>query len=94
MQKIIIVSGPVIVENGKVLLCKHGDTSFWKFCGGQVENFDTDLIENTKREAKEEVGLEIEIIDKIPFIFYSRQEKSGKIVDIIFVSVFNILWQR
>ena len=29
MAKIIIASGPVIVEDNKVLLNKHGDTSFW-----------------------------------------------------------------
>lgn len=39
MPKIIIASGPVIVENNKVLLNQHGDTEFWKFCGGQVENY-------------------------------------------------------
>jgi len=36
MLKIIIASGPVIVENNKVLLNQHGDTDFWKFCGGKV----------------------------------------------------------
>jgi len=35
MPKIIIASGPVIVENNKVLLNQHGDTEFWKFCGGR-----------------------------------------------------------
>ena len=83
--KIIIVSGPVIVENGKVLLCKHGETPFWKFCGGRVENYETDLIGNAKREAQEELGIEIEILDKNPFIFFSRQKKFGKTVDIILV---------
>lgn len=53
MTKIIIASGPVIVENGKVLLNKHGDTAFWKFCGGRVEDFETDLISNARREVKE-----------------------------------------
>ena len=54
MTKIIIASGPVIVENNKVLLDKHGDTTFWKFCGGRVEDFNTDLIDNAKRRVKEE----------------------------------------
>ena len=35
MPKIIIVSGPVIIENNKVLLNKHGEDNFWKFCGRQ-----------------------------------------------------------
>lgn len=50
MPKIIIASGPVIVEDGKVLLNQHGDTTFWKFCGGRVENFDASLVENARRE--------------------------------------------
>ena len=85
MPKIIIASGPVIVENNKVLLNKHGDTTFWKFCGGRVENYDTDLIENAKREAKEEMGIDIKILDEEPFIFFIRQEKKDKSVDIILV---------
>lgn len=40
MSKIIIASGPVIVEDGKVLLNKHGEDNFWKFCGGQAEEDD------------------------------------------------------
>ena len=59
MQKIIIASGPVIIENKQVLLNKHGDTPFWKFCGGRVEDFDVDLIECAKREVKEEMGIDI-----------------------------------
>ena len=54
MAKIIIASGPVIVENGKVLLNKHGEDVFWKFCGGKVEDFEVGLIENAKKEVKED----------------------------------------
>jgi 8-oxo-dGTP pyrophosphatase MutT (NUDIX family) len=63
MAKIIIASGPVIVEDGKVLLNKHGDTEFWKFCGGRVEDFDLDLQEAARREVEEEMGIDIEVID-------------------------------
>jgi len=73
MPKIIIASGPVIVEDGKVLLNQHGDTTFWKFCGGKVENFDSDLIANAKREVKEEMGIDIEIIDATPFIMHTKK---------------------
>ncbi|KKP58056.1 MAG: hypothetical protein UR51_C0009G0109 [Candidatus Moranbacteria bacterium GW2011_GWF1_34_10] len=59
MNKIIIASGPVIVEDNKVLLNQHGDTEFWKFCGGRVENFDDNLIESAKREAREEMGISL-----------------------------------
>lgn len=85
MPKIIIASGPVIVENGRALLNKHGDTPFWKFCGGRAENYETDLIDNAKREAREEMGIEIEILDEEPFITLARKEKAGEIIDIILV---------
>ena len=85
MPKIIIASGPVIVENNKVLLNKHGDTTFWKFCGGKVEDYKTDLIENARREVKEEMGIEIKILDENPFITFTRKQKDGETIDIILV---------
>lgn len=85
MQKIIIASGPVIVEDGKVLLNQHGDTNFWKFCGGRVENFETNLIENAKREVMEEMGLEVNIINPEPFLLYTKKETPEGDLDIILV---------
>ena len=85
MPKIIIASGPVIVENNKVLLNKHGDTAFWKFCGGRVENYEINLIDNAKREVKEEMGIDIEILDQEPFITFTRKEKDRETIDIILV---------
>lgn len=73
MKGIIIASGPVIVENGKVLLNKHGDDGFWKFCGGKVEDYTTTLIENARREVKEEMGLDIEILDERPYLMYVKK---------------------
>ena len=58
----IIASGPVIVENNKVLLNQHGEDNFLKFPGGRVEDFTISLEDNAKREVKEEMGLDIEII--------------------------------
>jgi 8-oxo-dGTP pyrophosphatase MutT (NUDIX family) len=85
MNKIIIASGPVIVENEKVLLNQHGDTDFWKFCGGKVENFETALIENAQREVKEEMGIEIEVLNKEPFLLHTKKETSEGEVDVILV---------
>lgn len=85
MSKIIIASGPVIVEDGKVLLNKHGDDSFWKFCGGKVESYDVNLADNARREVKEEMGIDIEILDDEPFILFTRKEKSEGNIDIILV---------
>lgn len=85
-KKIIIASGPVIVEDNKVLLNKHGDTTFWKFCGGKVEDYETGLAENAKREVKEEMGIGIEVLNKNPFITYAKkQTEEGISIDIILV---------
>lgn len=81
MPKIIIASGPVIVENHKVLLNNHGDTDFWKFCGGRVENFEEDLIQAATREVKEEMGIGIKILDKNPYISHTTKDN----IDIILV---------
>ena len=85
MPKIIIASGPVIVEDGKVLLNQHGDTDFWKFCGGKVEDFEHSLTEHAEREAMEEMGIEIEVLDEDIFFFYTKKEKNGEMIDVILV---------
>jgi 8-oxo-dGTP diphosphatase len=69
MPKIIKVSGPVIVEKNSVLLNISGDDKFWKFCGGKVKRDETP-IETAKREIKEEMGIEIEILDQNPFLLH------------------------
>ena len=85
MIKIIIASGPVIVEDGKVLLNQHGDTDFWKFCGGKVEDFDLSLIETAQREVKEEMGLDIEIINPVPYIMHTIKKTEAGNVDVLLV---------
>jgi len=85
MKKIIIASGPVIVEKGKVLLNKHGDTSFWKFCGGSAEDLTQDLQEIAKKEAKSEMGMDIEIINQEPFLMHTRKKTENGEKDVILV---------
>ena len=85
MKGIIVASGPVIVENDKVLLNKHGDTSFWKFCGGRVEDFSSDLRDNARREAKEEVGFDLVFADRPPFFSYTQKVTEEGTLDVILV---------
>ena len=75
----------MIVEANKVLLDKHSDDSFWKFCGGRVEDFESDLKESAKREAKEELGIGLEILDDQPYFFYTEKEKDGAKISVILV---------
>lgn len=83
MSKIIIASGPVILENNKVLLNKHGEDEFWKFCGGRIEENETNLKEAAIREVKEEMGLDVEILNNEPYFFYTEKEKEGLNISII-----------
>jgi len=84
MQKIIIASGPVIVEDGKVLLDIQGEDEFWKFCGGKTREGEN-LSDTAARRAREELGIEIEISDRKPFLMYVKKETPEGIVDILLV---------
>lgn len=105
MEKpIIIASGPVIIEDGKVLLNKHGDDKYWKFVGGKAESFDVSLEEVAKREVMEEMGLEVDLIrplkpmmkefpDKVVILIHYLAVRKGEIKpgdDILAWDWFNI----
>jgi len=60
--KIIIASGPVIIENGKILLSKDAKDDFYKLPGGSVKLGKESLEQGCKRRVKEEVNGNIEII--------------------------------
>ena len=71
-----IASGPVIIEDGKVLLVREqkpwGITP-WYFPGGGVEPGES-LEEACRREVKEEVGIEIEIIRQLETLTTTGRE--------------------
>ena len=85
MNKVIIASGPVIVENGKVLLDQHGDTTFWKFCGGRADDLESGLIEVASKKVREEMGIEIELSSAEPFLMYTTKETADGVIDVILV---------
>lgn len=87
VNDLTIASGPVIIEDGKVLLNRHGETdeakSIWKFAGGRIsENdwTDTDnVLENACiRKAKEEMGIEIEILTPLKPMLVKRPDAPEK----------------
>ncbi|NQT49481.1 NUDIX hydrolase [Candidatus Kuenenbacteria bacterium] len=88
----IIASGPVIIENNKVLLNKHGDDGFWKFVGGRVEDFDFEDELNSfetacRREVKEEMGIEVEIIKPLkPMMIQKPDDPNTWVVLIHYLS--------
>lgn len=73
-MKTIIASGPVIIENGKLLLDKDEKDDFYKFIGGRVqegENFEERAI----KRAKEEINAEVDLIKPLhPFLLWKNPQ--------------------
>jgi 8-oxo-dGTP pyrophosphatase MutT (NUDIX family) len=72
MPKIVMASGPVIIRDNQVLLNQHGEDQFWKFCGGKVEDLELNLIETARKEFKEEMGAEFDVLDLRPYIYHTE----------------------
>lgn len=83
MPQIIIASGPVIVEDGRVLLSKHGDDNFWKFCGGKAEENEFNLRDVATREVREEMGIDVELLDQPPCFFYVEKMIEGAMISVV-----------
>lgn len=73
-EKIDFTASAYIVNENTVLLRKHDKVNTWMSVGGHIE-LDEDPNQAVIREAKEEVGLEIEIVGKKP----SFNEKNGEV---------------
>ena len=72
--EVTIASGPVIVEDNKVLLDKHGDDKFWKFPGGtHIENYS--FLETAKFRVKEELGIGVELEGKPCVMGFTRDKE-------------------
>ena len=84
MEKLIIASGPVIIENNKALLDISGEDEYWKFCGGRVGPGES-LRETAKLRAKEELGIDIVFKEDKPYILYIDQEKNDGMHEVILV---------
>ncbi len=72
MPKIVMASGPVIIRDNHALLNQHGEDQFWKFCGGKVEDYELNLIETARKEFREEMGAEFDLLDPRPFIYHTE----------------------
>src|SRR3989338_957323 len=85
-ENTILASGPVIIENGKVLLDRESDKNnserekLWMFPGGAVEKFDITLEETCRREAREEMGIEIKILKPLRTIMAKRPDAKGLVI--------------
>ena len=90
--RFIIASGPVIIENDKVLLNRHGEDEkakqYWKFVGGRVKDFEvgkeSDALEMAcLREVKEEMGIDVEILMSIKPMLIKHPDKPNTAVVLI-----------
>ncbi len=83
---VIIVAGPVIIEDGKVLLVRENKATGltpWFFPGGMVENLDETLEGTCRREGKEETGADIEIIRPLRTMLKRRTDYPEKSVVLV-----------
>lgn len=83
MDKFIVASGPVIIEDGKLLVSKDSKDDFYKIPGGRVKEPES-FEETAIRRAKEEVNAEIEIIKPLyPNILYENPSTKEKMTIIL-----------
>ncbi len=93
-QNTIFVSGPVIVENGKVLLIrakKDMGVSAWQFPGGKKEKSDVDFEATCKREAKEELNIDLNIKELLKEITVNDSDKKIILIHYLAERIGNIL---
>jgi len=78
-MKTIAASGPVIIEDGKLLVNKDDKDDFYKIPGGTIKENEEDLEEACHRRATEEINAEIEIIKPLhSMIIYKNPQTKEK----------------
>ena len=79
-MKYIIASGPVIIENGKLMVNKDDKDDFYKLPGGTIEEGIETLEEACHRETKEENNGLIKILKPLsPMILWKNPQGGEKI---------------
>ncbi|MFA5020030.1 MAG: NUDIX domain-containing protein [Candidatus Pacearchaeota archaeon] len=82
-MKIIVASGPVIIENGKLLVDRDNKDDFYKIPGGTIDE-DLSLEDTCKREVKEEINGDIEIIKPLnPMVVWKNQQTGERMMVVL-----------
>lgn len=77
--KIIIASGPIIIEDKKLLVNKDSKDDFYKIPGGTIEEGIENLEEACIREVKEEINAKIKITKPLhPMIIWKNPTTSER----------------
>lgn len=79
--KFIVASGPVIIEEGKLMVNRDDKDEFYKLPGGTIEEEIEDLEKACHRKVKEENNAEIEIIKPLhPMILWKNPQTKERMV--------------
>jgi len=82
--KYLIVSGPVIIEDGKLLVDKDDKDDFYKLPGGSIKESSEDLEDACHRRVKEEINGEIEIIKPLhPKVLWENPQTKEKMTIVL-----------
>jgi len=82
-MKYVVASGPVIIEDGKLLVIKDNKDDFYKIPGGRIETGES-LIETCVREFKEETNGEIEILKPLnPLVVYKNPQTNEEMTIVL-----------
>lgn len=82
--KLNVRAAGVIIHNGKILVHKNGKTNHYALVGGRVE-IGENSADTIKREIKEELGKDIEIIEYLSTIENFFENKGSKYHEIMFL---------
>lgn len=87
----IVAAGPILIENGKILLCREikldgTESPFFMLPGGGYEITDDSFEQTCKREAKEELGIDIEILRPLRSLFLKRPDRDGYAILVHFLA--------
>jgi len=84
-MKTIVVSGPVIIEKGKLLVSKDIKDDFYKLIGGRVKIEDKEsLVDACIRKAREACNADIKIIKPLsPNILYENPQTKEKMIIVL-----------
>ncbi len=73
-QRMISISGCVILQDSKILLLKRKDSQHWEFPGGKIEQNETPE-QIAVREAKEKIGTDVKPIHYLGYTDFTHKEK-------------------
>ena len=76
MKPLILVAAGIVVTDGKILLSQRKPDShlanLWEFPGGKIETGESPA-ECLEREFREEMGVEIEVLEPFTFTYYDYE---------------------